>query len=160
MAADNTIHIPPDQPRNSLPRRRRVLSPLPHSWHSCHSFIDDTGLCAARAGTGACDSRKGRSSFGLSVRRTACTSYRCPELSSKENNLTNATNEAVDNTRFYSQSGPDQPKKTVCLAVEECSRHCPIRGIPVIRSLTTRNCAPRGREQGCVSPEKHSSFGR
>jgi len=45
--------------RNSLPRRRSLLSPLPHSWHSWHWFIDYSGPCTARACTGACDSRKG-----------------------------------------------------------------------------------------------------
>ena len=58
------------------------------------------------------------------------------EPSSKENNLTNATNGAVGGTRCYSQSSPDRsPKQSVALPVEARIVHCPIRSIRVIRSL-------------------------
>ena len=84
-----------------------------------------------------------------SVQRAACTSYFRPELSSEEHNLTNATNGAVGNTRFSSQSGPiDQQKQLVALLVEARIVLCPIRRIRVIRSLMTRDRAPRGRVQG------------
>src|SRR6185295_16377948 len=86
-----------------------------------------------------------------SVQRAVCTSYSCPEPSSKENNLTNATNGAVGITSFYSQSGPiDQQKQSLALPVEARIVPCPIRSIRVIRSLMTRDCAPRGRVQGRV----------
>ena len=65
--------------------------------------------------------------------------------------MTNATNGAVNNTKFYSQSGPtDQQKQSVPLPVEARIAPCPIRGIRVIRSLMTGDCAPRGRVQGRV----------
>ena len=53
------MKVRPRSTKNSLPGRRRLLSALPHSWHSCHWFIDDTGLCAARACTETCDFQKG-----------------------------------------------------------------------------------------------------
>jgi len=41
----------------SCSARRSPYCPLPHSSDSCHCFIDDTGLCGARARTAACDFR-------------------------------------------------------------------------------------------------------
>jgi len=55
----------------------------------------------------------------------------------------------VGTTSFYSQSGRiDQQKQLVALLVEARIVLCPIRRIRVIRSLMTRDRAPRGRVQG------------
>ena len=103
---------------------RRSYCPLPHSWHSYHSFIDDTGLCAARACTGASDFQMRVVPFARFIAPRA-RPYSCTEPSSKENNLTNATNWAADKTRFYSRSGPDRSTKTIGCSPRRSS-YCPL----------------------------------
>jgi len=139
----------PDQPKNSLPGRRSLHAVLPHSWHSCHWFIDDTGLCAARRAQARVIRERGvvpsaAEFIAPSARRTVVRSCR-----QRRTNLTNATNGAATILASTHSPAPIN-QKTVCLAVEDCTRYCPIRGIRVIGSLMTRDCAPRGPDRAAT----------
>ncbi len=99
--------------------------------------------------------RESQGSF-RSVQRAAYTSYSRPETSSKENNLTNATNGAVGNTGFSHSPTRSINKKVLPLEARIVPR--PIGSIRVIRSLMTRGCAPRGRVHGRAIPNGRGSF--